>query len=227
MAVGFMVMTNKMKSLFGSKINQRSSFMKNILPSLSIMLLLSLQPLYAGFKEGEIAYKKGDYRTALNEFIPLAKQGDGRAQNSLGDMYGAGKGVEQDHEQSSYWYDKAAEQGSPADKYKLGGMYYSGNGVDQDSKKAVYWYNKAAEQGDIKAQYELGVMYIKGESVNQDSKKAFYWHMRAAIQGDSRAQESVGWAYHFGWGVNKDSEQSTYWSRKANETRLNEMLQRK
>ena len=191
MAVGFMVMTNKMKSLFGSKINQRSSFMKNILPSLSIMLLISLQPLYAGFKEGEIAYKKGDYRTALNEFIPLAKQGDIRAQNSLGRMYGIGNGVDQDHEQSSYWY------------------------------------NKAAEQGDIKAQYELGVMYIKGEGVNEDAKKAFYWHMQAAIQGDARAQDSVGLAYNFGWGVNKDSEQSTYWSRKANETRLNEMLQRK
>ena len=41
----------------------------------------------ADFDEGRVAYKKGDYATALREWQPLAKQGNVKAQYNLGRLY--------------------------------------------------------------------------------------------------------------------------------------------
>ena len=48
---------------------------------LSLMLAAST---WADFQLGEDAYKRGDFETALKEFLPLAEQGDADAQNNLG-----------------------------------------------------------------------------------------------------------------------------------------------
>ena len=39
------------------------------------------------FQEGEDAYNRGEYETALKKFLPLAEQGDAKAQYNLGSMY--------------------------------------------------------------------------------------------------------------------------------------------
>ena len=52
--------------------------------SLSIVVGLALMlaiPVLAVFQEGEDAYKRGDYETALKEFWAVAAQGDAAAQN--------------------------------------------------------------------------------------------------------------------------------------------------
>jgi hypothetical protein len=48
---------------------------------------------WAGMEEGEAAYKRGDYSTALRECQPLAEQGNHAAQMLLGRMYLEGRGV--------------------------------------------------------------------------------------------------------------------------------------
>ena len=45
------------------------------------------------YADGVEAYNRGDYATALQEFRPLAEQGDVKAQFNLGFMYDNGKGV--------------------------------------------------------------------------------------------------------------------------------------
>ncbi len=40
-------------------------------------------PAWAGFDEGEAAYQRGDYATALREWRPLAGQGHAEAQFKL------------------------------------------------------------------------------------------------------------------------------------------------
>ena len=46
---------------------------------------LAAGPAVAGpFEDGEAAFSKGDYATALRLWQPLAQQGDARAQNGLG-----------------------------------------------------------------------------------------------------------------------------------------------
>jgi hypothetical protein len=50
------------------------------------LLCLVATPCWAGFKEGEAAYDRGDYATAFREWLPLAQQGIAEAQFSLGNM---------------------------------------------------------------------------------------------------------------------------------------------
>ncbi len=51
----------------------------------------------AGFDEGVAAYQRGDYRTALREFVRLALAGNSSAQFNLGVMYDLGQGVPQNY----------------------------------------------------------------------------------------------------------------------------------
>ncbi len=132
-------------------------------------------PAWAGFNEGVVAYKRGDYATALREWHPLAKQGDGGAQFMLGTMYAEGKGVPQDDAEALHWYRKAAEQGVAEAQFNLGVIYDRGRGVPQDYAEAVGWFRKAAEQGHAKAQLILGIMYGDGDGVPQDDAEAVKW----------------------------------------------------
>jgi TPR repeat protein len=62
------------------------------------ILFVSLSlPALADLATGLQAMKNGDYATALNEFLPLAKSGNSSAQFNLGIMYYQGQGVPQDY----------------------------------------------------------------------------------------------------------------------------------
>ena len=150
-------------------------------------------PAWAGFEEGEAAYNRGDYATAIREFRPLAEQGDAYAQFNVGLMYseGEGEGVPQDYAKAVKWFRKAAEQGVAEAQYNLGHMYNNGQGVPQDYAKAAKWYSKAAGQEHAGAQVSLGRMYGAGLGVPQDYVRAYAWYDLAAsrFSGFDRAVE--------------------------------------
>ncbi len=51
-------------------------------------LMLGLTaPAWAGFDEGQVAFIRGDYATAVREWRPLAEKGNANAQSNLGFMY--------------------------------------------------------------------------------------------------------------------------------------------
>ena len=102
----------------------------------------------ADFDEGLVAYKKGDYATALREWQPLAEQGDANAQFNLGALYYAERGVPQDYKTAAQWFRRAAEQGRADAQAILGGMYELGEGVPQDYVHAHMWVDIAAAGGD-------------------------------------------------------------------------------
>ena len=105
-------------------------------------------PLSAqNFDKGKDAYNSGDYATALNEWKPLAEQGDDSAQYNLGVIYANGEGVPQDYEEAVKWYRLAAEQGHAVAQYNLGLMYAKGEGVLQDNVLAHMWFNLGAANG--------------------------------------------------------------------------------
>jgi uncharacterized protein len=131
--------------------------------------------IYADFQEGGEAYLKGDYKTAINEFIPLAERGDHRAMYALGSMYSAGHGVEKDLEKSFNLFLEAAKNGRADAMYKLGLMYEQGQGVKQNPKKAIRYYKKSAKKGYPLAQYRFGLMYEKGSGVKQNLINAYAW----------------------------------------------------
>ncbi len=57
-----------------------------ILAVISLLLFAATPSWGADFDKGLTAYQNGDYVTALNEWRPLAEQGDADAQFSLGWM---------------------------------------------------------------------------------------------------------------------------------------------
>jgi len=61
---------------------------------------------------GQAAYEAGDYATALENFQPLAEQGNAVAQVTLGFMYANGQGVPQDIVLAHMWFNIASANGS-------------------------------------------------------------------------------------------------------------------
>ena len=95
------------------------------------------------------AYRAGDYAAAVQEWRPLAEQGEARAQNNLGVMYANGDGVLQDAAEAVRWYRMAAEQGVAGAQRNLGFMYENGRGVLQDAVLAHMWYNIGSANGNV------------------------------------------------------------------------------
>jgi TPR repeat protein len=142
-------------------------------------------------KDGDNAYDKKDYKTALNIYRSLAEQGNAEAQFSLGWMYKKGKGVIKSLEEAIKWYTKAAEQGYGIAQYNLGIYYIDGEGIPIDYKKALSWWRKSAKQGYPHSEYALGWLYENGYGVKQDTKKALSWYLKADAQGNSKAKERI------------------------------------
>jgi len=88
-----------------------------------------------------------DYKTAYKLFLPLAEQGNAKAQVLLGLMYVNGQGVPQDYKEAIKWNRLAAEQGYAQDQFNMGAWYEYGIGVDQDLLLAHMWYNLAGSNG--------------------------------------------------------------------------------
>ena len=141
----------------------------------------------ADFNDGYDAYLKGDYKTAINEWKPLAEQGDRYAQATIASMYVDGEGVLKDEKEAVKWYLKAAEQGHATAQFRLGWMYANGKGVLKDDKEAVKWYLKAAVLGYAKAQLNLGIYYALGNGVLKDLSKAKYWIKKVYENPDASA----------------------------------------
>lgn len=180
-----------------------------------VLLQLSCGPsankASAELSVGQQAYDKGDYATALKEFLPLARQGNPVAQSYVGFMHENGQGVPQDYKEAVKWYRLAANQGNSYAQDNLGILYENGRGVPQDYKEAVKWFRFSAGQGNAFAQADLGAHYEYGRGVPQDYKESAKWYRLAAEQGNAFAQNKLGIHYEYGKGVPKDNVQAHLW----------------
>lgn len=135
----------------------------------AILILLGSQLARADFNDGVVAYLMGDYETAYNTMISLAKTSeDGLSQYYLGIMYMKGQGVEQDYEQASKWLRGASEKGIPQAQYKLANLYKEGKGVPQDYEFAYVWYSVGAAH-----KHQLSINALDGteEKLSPDEMK--------------------------------------------------------
>lgn len=98
------------------------------------------------FDKAVKAYERGDYPTTLRLLRPLAKDGNPEAQNNLGLMYAAGRGVPQDYAAAAKWYRMAADKGVASAQNNLAVLYAGGQGVDHDYVKAYMWFTLAASR---------------------------------------------------------------------------------
>lgn len=129
------------------------------------------------FDEGLSAAKRGDHATALENWTPLAKQGDALAQAFLGVMYRNGEGVPQNYAKAAEWYRNAAEQGLAAAQYNLGAMYKNGEGVDRNLVVAYVLWNLAAAQGNDDAQHnrDLVVNELSRDQLAEGQRMSTEW----------------------------------------------------
>jgi TPR repeat protein len=196
-----------------------------ILIVFTILLIFSVvsRIFFNDFQEGWNAYEKKDFQTARELWLPLAEQGEPRAQFFLGFMHDMGFGVPEDDKKALKWYQLAAEQGDSRAQLFTGYIYDFGNGVPEDDQKAVKWYRLAsekgfeqakiniynlakknvpealkilttdAENGEVKAQYDLAVMYQAGRGVPQDHREAVKWYQLAAEGKNTNAKPAIYW----------------------------------
>ena len=163
------------------------------------------------FDKGAEAYSAGDYQTALQEWLPLAEQGDAQAQAYVGFLYEHGNGLPQDTSEAVRWYSLSAGQGYAAGQFKLGEMYYRGWNVFavRNYDKALKWLRLAADQDHIIAQSYLGMMYRDGTGVPQDYAEAVKWYRSSASYLGSQHNLSV--MYQNGEGVPESNIMAYMW----------------
>jgi uncharacterized protein len=132
-----------------------------------------------------------NFGEAARWYERLAKQGDARAQTSLGLMYARGYGVAKNMVTARRWWNFAASQNDPGAQYNLGVIYAEGDGVPQDYPQAMRWLNLAAQRGHVQAQHNLGLLYHEGKGVERDPVKAYFWMKVAALQGDDGSERAL------------------------------------
>jgi TPR repeat protein len=120
-------------------------------------------PARSDYQTGVDAYSKGNFKQALEEWMPLAEGGDATAQNSVGALYDHGLGVDEDDATAAYWYQLAADQNLPLAMRNLANMYAGGHGVPFDAALAQSWYEKAARMGDPVAIKRMATLQPAGE----------------------------------------------------------------
>ncbi len=98
----------------------------------------------AEFAKGLAAFEAKNHEGAFEIWHPIAKDGHGRAQINIGQMYRTGQGVEKDKRQAQYWLGEAANAGLPRAQFALAETYgKTANPDDKNPVKAVEWYKRA------------------------------------------------------------------------------------
>lgn len=155
----------------------------------ALAALLLTQSAWAGLREGNNAFRNGDYETAFKEWELLADQGEAEALNNLALLYSSGRGVEKDEHKALGLLLLAAEQSLSEAQYNLGILYGRIEGFERNQVKAVRWLLRAAEQGHTKAQLELTRRYEQGVGVERDYVQALRWAILASDTASGRTQD--------------------------------------
>lgn len=89
-------------------------------------------------------YQDGEYNKILYNLLNLARQGNARAEETIGLMYRFGQGVKQDPQQAHRWFTRAAERQRPLAQHHLGALHFEGHsGIPRDMMKAATWLELA------------------------------------------------------------------------------------
>lgn len=165
------------------------SLMQRLIALFLFLAVFASAPLAAqDFDAGVVAFRGGDYAAALEQWMPLAEQGNAEAQRNIGIMFQQGLGVPQSDAEAAAWYRRAADSGHARAQLNLGVLYEQGAGVPQDFREAARWYRRAAEQGNVPAKVNLGTMLERGvPGLPTNVLLAHMWYNLAAAQGSTDA----------------------------------------
>lgn len=187
---------------------------KHITILLAFLMMLSSTLAAQDFSKvakGMNAFEAGDYKTAIEEWTPLAEKGDVASQLLLATIYYHGEGVDRNYTKALKWAKLAGHYGIVEAQFLVGSIYENGYGVAQDHEKALKWFKLAAEQGYEEAQYNVGIAFRDAHGTPKDDQKAVKWLRLSADQGYANAQDDLGLMFASGQGVNKDFSEAVKW----------------
>ncbi|WP_417429064.1 tetratricopeptide repeat protein [Kiloniella sp.] len=194
--------------------------MRKTLSRVLLVSVMTLSPLHIvkadDYLNGVTAFEQGDHALALSFWLPLAENGHGKAQYSLGKLYETPEfGSEPKYLEAIKWYEAAASQGVAAAQNNLGRLYAQGKGVESDQAKAVGYWRMASESDHPMAQYNLGLALFRGEGVAQNFERAVFWFHQSANNNVSGAQYALGEVYRLGLSVPVDNQVAEKWYKAA------------
>lgn len=189
----------------------------------AILLLCVVRPITLQAEEAALpdffaaysAYELGDYETAHDIWLVLAKHGDVDAQFNLAALYDNGFGVERDIEQAARWYERAAAGNIALAELVMAHILRRGEIGVPDNDQALRHLRSAAHRGSPRAQFELGVAYDWGAGVTQNYATAAIWYDKAAAQGLAEAKYNLATLFDEGLGAPKDQAAAMAWYREA------------
>ncbi len=97
-------------------------------------------------KDGNAAFARHDYRTALRLLMPLAQKGNAAAECDVGLMYASGNGLAEDRNEAVKWFLASAQQGQLGCQTNIGIAYATGIGIQKDYVKAYMWFSRSAPE---------------------------------------------------------------------------------
>jgi TPR repeat protein len=161
-------------------------------------ICLGMAALAGGGRAAEVdagvaAYARGDYATALEDWLPLAERGDPVAQLHVGKMLRDRQGVRwRDFEGAAAWFRRAAVGGNAEAQYALGRLHYEGFLVPRDTAEMRTMLRAAAWQGHARARLTLGVIYEYGlDDIGRDFTAALMWYELAARRGVPELDDKI------------------------------------
>jgi TPR repeat protein len=187
------------------------------LPRILVTLMaLTLLPLAAagGSIEGRLAYRKGDYVTALREFNSGDQCGP-VGTYFLALMYLHGEGVPKDEARGLKLLRSSADDGYSAAQYLLGQHYLYGHGLSRDKALAVSYLLAASADGDYRAVVLLKILEKGSRGERKDRDKIVATVKQKAKSNIPDAQYTLAFMYLTGDGVPKDGTEEVRWYRAA------------
>ncbi len=110
-----------------------------------------------------VAYDRANYSNALAVWMPLAEEGDVKAQTYVGEIYEKGLGTAPDYAAAAQWYQKAAAQSYPRAQINLGALFEKGRGVPRNPTKAINLYRQASGLTSDQITFSSSVQAIEAE----------------------------------------------------------------
>ena len=120
-------------------------------------------------------YNDLNFKQAFDSFLNLANQDISEAQMEVAYMLYEGKGIEQDIEQSLYWFQKNVDKNNIEAIRMLGWCYLQLNKIEE----GITYLNKALEQGSIEAIVDIGSFHDFGDyTFKIDKEKALEYYRK-------------------------------------------------
>ena len=142
-----------------------------------------------------------DPQLAAHWFELAALQGNGFAEERIGDLYEKGIGVAANPVLAFDWRLRAARRGNPQAQVKISRMYMAGLGVKQDKAEGMAWLRRAASEGNAEAQFLMGKLAHEAATTPRARVEALSWLELAARKGYEDAVELFNLLESVGHGI--------------------------